>query len=392
MTRDAQLAVDVISRLGGRPLIVGGAVRDHLLGMPSKDIDIEVHGNVSWLQLTESLSALGRVDTVGAAFGVLKFGRDVDISFPRRDSKVRPGHTGFLADVDPTMTTTEALSRRDFTINSIAFDPQTGDFIDPFGGMCDLHLADLRHTSEAFSEDPLRVMRAVQFSSRFMFDIHPDTAELCRSMVNRFSELSVERIWVEWEKILTKGRSMEMVTKALIDTGWIVHFPGWVTGSRATDLVLARADADGITGERRAALILGAHFRGRTHQLNQFVLAIDAPGWLRKASMRLATDIGFNAATVQHSARIIARHIFPSRLDDFLRVRGLTHGLFWAAAEDDGVLEAPHKALLTGAHLIDAGMTPGPAFATLLKRALDAQDREGWTTEAEALAWFLTVS
>lgn len=132
LTPDAERAVEVITALGGRPLLVGGCVRDRLLGIESKDIDIEVHGPVSPEALIEALSAEGRVDAVGMSFGVIKFGRDVDISFPRRDSKTSSGHTGFTIEVDQTMTVLEALSRRDFTINSMAMDPLTDELIDPF--------------------------------------------------------------------------------------------------------------------------------------------------------------------------------------------------------------------------------------------------------------------
>lgn len=385
-----QLVESVISlarSLGGRALIVGGFVRDAVLGLPSKDVDIEIHGPVDIDAFIDGLRTLGRVDEVGKSFGVLKIG-DLDISFPRRDSKISEGHTGFSVQVDQTMTVEEALARRDFTINSIALDPRTQVIIDPFGGVRDLHDGMLRHTSDAFAEDPLRVLRAVQFGARFMFDIGADTAELCRTLVDTFDQISVERVWVEWEKILRRGRSMGHVTHLLRETGWDVHFPDWCARSTAhTDKVLQLADELGLSPERRMAVILGSMFRFDSVGLDSFLVSIDAPLWLRRASRTLITD------TVVHDdpslvVRVLARRISPVRLEDWLLVHGMTKSNLSMAARLEGVLAGPKAPLLTGADLIEAGLVPGPLFGTILEAALDAQDVEGWTSKAEALAWF----
>lgn len=381
LTKDAQTVVEVVTTLGGHALLVGGCVRDQVLGIESKDIDIEVHGFVAPEVLIRRLRPFGRVDTVGQSFGVIKFGDGVDVSFPRRDSKSGAGHTGFTIEFDNTMTVEEALSRRDFTINSMAMDPLTGRIIDPFGGLLDLERGIIRHTSdEAFADDPLRVMRAVQFASRFEFKIASATAKLARSIVDRFDELSVERVWVEWEKILTKGQSMQAATEALIQTGWIAHFPEWGVRAGVTDRVL-RSFVVRPQGERRMSLILGTQFADVPQaDLDRFLSRIDAPLWLRRDARKLAHVPFLNALPAEVEARFVARSVAPLRFSDWVACHRL-----WDHPIADGGEFLP--ALLTGDDLISLGMKPGPDFGGILSSALFAQDMEGWTTKKEALAW-----
>src|SRR5262245_24788895 len=118
--------LDAIQAAGGQPLIVGGAVRDMLLGHAPKDMDVEVYG-LDVERLAAVLAPFGRLDAVGRSFGVLKLrtyaGQEFDFALPRRESKIGAGHRGFLAAPDPTMTPQEAAGRRDFTINAMALTP-----------------------------------------------------------------------------------------------------------------------------------------------------------------------------------------------------------------------------------------------------------------------------
>src|SRR5690606_26420008 len=120
-----------------RAYLVGGCVRDALLGLPNKVFDLEVYGG-SYEALETALRPAGRVDLVGRSFGVIKFstgtGEQWDFSVPRRDSKVAAGHKGFRVEFDPDITPREAASRRDFTINALMFDPRTGEYLDFFAG------------------------------------------------------------------------------------------------------------------------------------------------------------------------------------------------------------------------------------------------------------------
>lgn len=189
---------------GGRALLVGGCVRDALMGEQPKDWDVEVYG-VEPARLRQLLEDFGRVDAVGEAFTVYKVGHDLDVSLPRRERKTGRGHRAFVIEGDPTMTIEEAAQRRDFTINAILQDPRTGEILDPYNGRVDLQNKILRAVSrETFAEDSLRVLRAAQFAARFEFGIAPETVELCRSI--DLTDLPRERIWGEMEKLLLRAR------------------------------------------------------------------------------------------------------------------------------------------------------------------------------------------
>ncbi len=193
-----------VSEAGGRALMVGGCVRDRLLGLGAKDWDVEVYG-VEPSALRELLDRMGRVNVVGEAFTVYKLGRDLDVSIPRRERKTGRGHKGFYIEGDPSMSFEEAARRRDFTVNAILEDPLTDDLIDPFGGRADLEAKLLRAVSpETFVEDSLRVLRAAQFAARFDFTVEDETVELCRSI--DLTDLPAERVWGELEKILLAAR------------------------------------------------------------------------------------------------------------------------------------------------------------------------------------------
>src|ERR671938_700808 len=167
---------------GGRALMVGGCVRDRLMGRAVKDWDVEVY-NVEPAVLRRLLDRLGRVNVVGEAFTVYKLGQDLDVSLPRRERKTGRGHRAFYIEGDPSMSFEEAARRRDFTVNAVLEDPLTGELIDPFGGRADIERKLLRAVShETFAEDSLRVLRAAQFAARFEFEVEPETVELCRGI------------------------------------------------------------------------------------------------------------------------------------------------------------------------------------------------------------------
>ena len=208
---------------GGSARLVGGCVRDAMLGLPATDLDIEIYG-IEASALIELLSSHFGVDLVGESFGVIRL-RDlpIDVSLPRRESKRGLGHRGFKIVSDPQMDPREAASRRDFTINAIALDPVNGSIFDPFGGIADLKSRILRHTTEKFSEDPLRVLRGMQFAARFEFQLAPETIELCRQIEPE--GLAPERILGEWNKLILKGTRPSLGLAFLRDCGWIRHFP-----------------------------------------------------------------------------------------------------------------------------------------------------------------------
>ena len=204
---------EAVRAAGGRALLVGGCVRDALMGVQPKDWDLEIYG-VAPEQLREILDRFGPVNVVGEAFTVYKLGADFDVSLPRRERKSGRGHRAFVIEGDPAMSFAEAARRRDFTINAILQDPLTGEIIDPFDGRRDLEQGLLRAVSvETFAEDSLRVLRAAQFAARFEFRITPETVELCRTI--DLSDLPAERIWGELEKLLLRARQPS------IGLGWL---------------------------------------------------------------------------------------------------------------------------------------------------------------------------
>jgi tRNA nucleotidyltransferase (CCA-adding enzyme) len=220
-------ALAALQTAGGRPRLVGGCVRDWLLGLAPKDFDVEVY-NLDYEQLGRALSPFGPTDLVGRSFGVLKVrieGIEYDFSLPRRESKTGAGHRGFAVAPDPALTEIEAAARRDFTINAIAYDPLADQLLDFHGGADDLKKKVLRHTGPAFVEDPLRVLRAFQLAARFELTLAPETIELCRSISAAYAELPVERVWAEWEKWALKSARPSLGLVVLKQTDWLKHFP-----------------------------------------------------------------------------------------------------------------------------------------------------------------------
>lgn len=459
LTPATRAVIDAVTAAGGRPLIVGGSVRDALLarktGVPvsSKDVDIEVHGLENHQQLIDALTPLGHVDERGVSFGVvtaLVDGEDFDLSLPRRDSKTGEGHTGFTVEVDPTLNLRDAAARRDLTLNSLYWDPASEELIDCFGGAADLDAGILRHTSDAFAEDPLRVLRSAQFAARFSFDLAPETADLARTMVDRFSELSTERVWGEWRKMARRGAQPSKFLTVLVDTGWIENFPelrdtigieqdpAWhPEGDVFTHLGLAgdaaaeAAERAGLSGEDREVVVLGAlvHDFGKvTHTQTEDDGRITSAGHAESGVAPVTAfldQIGAPKAVTGKVAVIVSEHMCtsshagerPSKhaMRRFLRRLDTANGgptvEQWAAVvaadqwgrgsgakvspvaewlEVAAAVGPPIKPLLLGSHLARAGYAPGPGWQMVIAAALIAQDEGAFEDEAGAEAWFAT--
>ena len=188
--------IEALSQKGWRPIIVGGAVRNAIVGAPITDFDIEVFGP-DFPTLREALSPFSTHIIAEKTFGVIKLPElRADFSLPRLEMKTGPGYCGFTLSFPEKMTYSQAAKRRDFTINSIGYDPQTLAVIDPYKGQKDLKNKVLRHVSDAFEEDPLRVLRAIQFAARFNLTMAQETIVLCQKMSKSLSELSREK-WLE---------------------------------------------------------------------------------------------------------------------------------------------------------------------------------------------------
>jgi tRNA nucleotidyltransferase (CCA-adding enzyme) len=267
---------------GGRPYLVGGAVRDGLLGLAIKDYDVEVFG-LPAARLESLLALHGRVDAVGQAFRVYKLSGvegvagAVDVALPRRDSKAGPGHRGIAVEGDPALSVEEAARRRDFTMNAILFDPATGRLLDPWGGQRDLAAGLLRAVdARTFGEDPLRALRAVQLAARYELEVDPTTADLCAAMP--LAELPAERVFGEIEKLLLRARrpslglallkawgTLPVIAPELVPLEATPQDPGWHPEGDVWAHTLQVVDeAAGLLGDlaedrpRQLAVMLGA--------------------------------------------------------------------------------------------------------------------------------------
>lgn len=213
----------MVESAGGRAYLVGGCVRDMLMGLTPNDMDIEVF-HLSDEDLIHLLRKEFKLSFIGKSFGVLKLKEyPVDISTPRLETIIGYTHQSFCVSTDPHLPLKTAAARRDFTINAIFFDPLTHEILDPWNGRKDLKDKVLRHVSKKFVEDPLRVLRGMQFISRFELTPHPDTIELCKNLVSYY--LPPERVFDEWHKLLIKGKKPSLGLDFLKQTGWIRHYP-----------------------------------------------------------------------------------------------------------------------------------------------------------------------
>ena len=193
-----------VHQLGGRALLVGGCVRDGLLGIPCYDIDCEVHG-VAPDKLRSLLARFGDIDESGEKYGIFTIrGAGIDIALPRMETRTGPGHKDFVVVTDPDLPPERAAIRRDFTVNAIMRDALTGEYVDPFGGINDLKNGVLRAVpGDKFEEDPLRVLRGAQFASRFHLKPDDETIEKMRRMP--VHALSAARVMEETKKALLKS-------------------------------------------------------------------------------------------------------------------------------------------------------------------------------------------
>ncbi|MGE8224439.1 MAG: multifunctional CCA addition/repair protein [Stenotrophomonas sp.] len=198
--------------------LVGGAVRDSLLGQQAGDRDWVVVGATQAQMEADGFKAVGKDFPV-----FLHPLTGEEYALARTERKSGRGYRGFVVDADPSVTLEEDLQRRDFTINAIARDEETGELADPWGGVRDIEQRVLRHVGPAFVEDPLRVLRAARFMARFAplgFTLAPETAELMREMAasGELDALVPERIWQELRRSLTMKQPSAFL-RCLHDTG-----------------------------------------------------------------------------------------------------------------------------------------------------------------------------
>ena len=442
LDHQARRIATAIRDAGGRALAVGGFVRDRLLNRASKDLDIEVFG-IAPDALLPLLRSLGRVEAVGQAFSVYKLG-DIDVALPRRESKTGRGHKGFTVEGDPTMSFDEAARRRDFTINAIGWDPLTDEYLDPFNGRRDLDLRVLRVVDpQTFSDDSLRVLRALQFAARFELTIDPETARICSAIA--LDDLPAERIWGEFEKLMLQaqrpsigfalGRELGVIHQLLPemealydcpqDAEWHPEGDVWIHTLMVIDK--ARELNGDLDRARLATVMLGAvchdlgkpvttaTIDGRIKSPNHEAMGVE-PATRILDLLNVNTLDGFDARA--QVLGLVAEHLRPiafwktkdmvkdgafrrlaQKVDLELLARfaradctGRTgtfdcSGIDWFI-ERARSLGVEHKApapILLGRHLIELGVAPGPGMGEILRAVYELQLDGAVTSLDEAI-------
>ncbi len=219
-----------LQKIGATPIIVGGSVRDFFLNIPVKDYDVEIFGIDSLEIIQNCLEKYGSVKLVGKSFGVLTLRvdeYDFDFALPRTEKKIGNSHQDFEIITNAKLSFKEAAIRRDFTINSIGYDFLKQEFLDPFDGINDLKNKIIKHIDDnTFIEDSLRVYRAVQFASRFDFQIEENTKELCKQIVlnDELKYLPKERIYEEFKKLFLKSSKPSIAFELLRELGVLKYF------------------------------------------------------------------------------------------------------------------------------------------------------------------------
>lgn len=370
----------------GEVFFVGGFVRDLILHRDSKDIDLLVR-KLSYERIVEILNPfVSNIDVVGRSFGTVKFRVpefpfEFDVVLPRKDKVgFDKTHNAIIAECDPEISVEADLERRDLTINSIAMNSE-GEFIDPFHGISDIEQRVIRATSIAsFSDDPLRMLRAIVAASRFNFRIVPETWDLILANAKDMQFIKGQRILEEFEKIVLKGNPSE-AAELLIDSKLFEHIFGVKFGGDMADFLHVRSVAD------FGFALLKKHFL--PHKM--FKRVTDKEEILKHIE---GLEI---ARTSTCDVRIVNRHtcnrvfkISPSAFESLLVPHKFQIERFYFLRGDFPI--SLKQLAINGDMLIDeCGMKEGKDVGITISKALDAVYEEKVKNDKEALYEFLNL-
>lgn len=410
-----------IRAAGGRAFLVGGWVRDALLGRNCRDYDVEVY-DIGQDELIPILKNYGRTNLVGKAFGVIHLamkGESLDFSFPRTESKVGYGHRGFVVETNAKLSFKEAAYRRDFTINAMGMELPDLTLCDPYGGIEDLKAGLLHHVGAAFVEDSLRILRGVQFASRFALNLAPDTVELCRTL--SLADLSVERLFEEFKKWLLKPGKPSLGLKAFLDIGLDGYFPEVVPFALSWDVLgelldnmeslraaALRANASALSEDERAELAFAALLVGNAvacvdgksvkSVAEKFLARITNEIHLVKKVPEILAcygELDFETVPSPKTLRRLAVRLGGLKLlcllvlstpEELFKNAEFAKKLSAAAKEIDVYEDAPQP-YLTGKMLMDLGMNPGKEMGLVIKQSFELQLDGDIRSAEEALSW-----
>lgn len=398
-----------IREAGGRAFLVGGWVRDALLGKSCRDYDVEVY-DMAQDALVPILSKYGRTNLVGKAFGVIHLamkGLSLDFSFPRTESKVGYGHRGFVVHTDEKLSFKEAALRRDFTINAMGMELPELTLCDPYGGIEDLKRHTLRHVGPAFAEDSLRILRGVQFASRFGCTLAPETVELCRTL--SLDDLSVERLFEEFKKWLLKPGKPSLGLRAFLDIKLDEYFPeinpfkgSWETlGAILDNMAVLRSsnDKEDFLSEAQAMeFAFAALLCGNADSSLKFLERITNETHLLKVVPQLLSAYSNLETSIVEdipSLRRLAVRLGGLKLlcllvkitpQEFFDDANFADKL-WAVANENDLFEAAPQPYLTGKMLMDLGVKPGKQMGEIIKQSFELQLDGKIANAEEALEW-----
>jgi tRNA nucleotidyltransferase (CCA-adding enzyme) len=384
-----------------QPIIVGGFVRDALLEIESKDIDIEIYGTKSYDELEDLLKEFGDVNLVGKSFGVckLKFDDlDLDFSLPRVDSKIGSGHKGFKVEINPAIDFKTATARRDFTINSIGYNVIQKKILDPFFGAVDLKNRVLRAVDlKSFIEDPLRVLRAAGFCARFDLKIEDNLLKICKDMAlkNMLDELPKERIFEEIKKLLLKSPKPSVGFKLLQEFG-----TKYVTGNfEITDEIAKRLTPDSQTNLN--LMFAGLCYGFDEEDIKKFISKLTDEKELLKNVLQLSyaqknieflniEDINDYILYKLATKVKISEIVILSESLYFAKKRSEAYEIgkeIYKRAKELKILDKKLPALLSGADILKFNLTPSKEFSKILHEAYEAQMHGTFKNRNEALLW-----
>lgn len=394
---------DKLNKYDLKPIIVGGYIRDFYLDKNSKDIDIEVYGLDSIAQLSFILKEFGDIYEVGKSFGVCKLsfeGLELDFSMPRIDNKVSSGHKGFEVQTQKDLDYKTAASRRDFTINSIGYDTQKKQILDPFNGLVDLKVKLLKIVNkDTFIEDPLRVFRAMGMIGRFELKVDDNTLKLCKFMIDKkmLNELSSERIYEELKKLFLKSKKPSIALNFFKDINGFSFFNEldiddtlWNKSISSLDNFAYNTQLEKLTEYKtniKLSLVLLCYYLDDAKTIS-FIKKItnNKNTYIYVLETRKNVNLLINKSDTYTLRKIATKVLFIDifKITDALK---LDMSKIKIKVNTLNIMNKAMPKYIQGKDLISLGLKPSPKFSEILKLSYEKQLHCEFANKDDALTW-----